>query len=43
MTRKQYAILLELFHQYNAAFQSLDEKIKELFFDYLYCRKDWND
>lgn len=39
MTEKQYAILLNLYHEYNAAFISLNAKIQDAFYDVLFARK----
>jgi len=36
MTRKQYQLILALYHNYNEAFKSLSQEIKDKYFDILY-------
>ena len=39
MTEKQYQLLLNLYHEYNAAFISLAPSIQDAFYDLLFARK----
>lgn len=39
MTEKQYLLVLNLYHDYEEAFLSLGESVKEQFFDLLFSRK----
>lgn len=38
MSDKQYAILLDLFHEYNEAFLSLSNEVKAKFYEKLYAK-----
>lgn len=40
MTLKQYTVLLELYNEFNEAFQCLSFEIQSEFYDILYCRKE---
>lgn len=41
MTHLQYKLLLKLYHNYNAAFISLDSKIQDAYYDILFGRKGY--
>lgn len=38
MSDKQYQVLLDLYHEFNEAFLTLDQAVKSAFFDRLYAK-----
>lgn len=43
MTRKQYQIILDLYHEFPKDFHLISQDTKTMFYDILYCRRECID